>query len=239
MSRSNNAVRRLWEILKDAQNYQVGQNKYEVWSDLLNANSKNPRELGLRIAQFSDLIEASKKLINCLEGIKQETYLVPILRYPRNNNHSQAQSAMTLTPYEKDFYAWTQEQAHLLRTGQLDKLDWQNLAEEIADMGRSEKRQLESRLEKLVMHLLKWQFQPNLRSRSWRLTIKEQRLRLEKLLQENPSLKSSLENSLGKIYPLATLGAEKETGLSSFPETCPYTLTEILSPEFLPEAKSE
>ncbi|MEQ9670718.1 DUF29 domain-containing protein [Coleofasciculus sp. G2-EDA-02] len=142
---------------------------------------------------------------------------------------------MTSMFYENDFYAWTQEQANLLRTGRLNQIDWQNIAEEIEDMGRAEKRQLESRLELLVMHLLKWQFQPNLRSRSWQLTIKEQRLRLEKLFQENPSLKSSLDNALEKTYPLATLSAEKETGLSSFPETCPYTLAEILSPEFLPE----
>ena len=142
---------------------------------------------------------------------------------------------MIPTSYENDFYAWTQEQANLLRTGRLNQIDWQNIAEEIEDRGRAEKRQLESRLEILVMHLLKWQFQPNLRSRSWQLTVKEQRLRLETLLQENPSLKSSLDNALEKIYPLATLSAEKETGLSSFPATCPYTLTELLSPEFLPE----
>ncbi|MEQ8999334.1 MAG: DUF29 domain-containing protein [Coleofasciculus sp. B1-GNL1-01] len=142
---------------------------------------------------------------------------------------------MTSISYENDFYAWTQEQANLLRTGKLHQIDWQNIAEEIEDRGRAEKRQLESRLEVLVMHLLKWQFQPNLRSRSWQLTIKEQRLRLEKLLQENPSLKSSLDNALEKTYPLATLSAEKETGLSLFPDTCPYTLAEILSPEFLPE----
>ncbi|MGB3208312.1 MAG: DUF29 domain-containing protein, partial [Crinalium sp.] len=115
------------------------------------------------------------------------------------------------------------------------QIDWQNIAEEIEDMGRSEKRQLESRLEVLIMHLLKWQFQPNLRSRSWQLTIKEQRLRLEKLLQENPSLQSNLSEVIEKIYPLAALSAERETGLSLFPETCLYNLTEILSAEFFPE----
>ncbi len=142
---------------------------------------------------------------------------------------------MKSTTYEKDFYAWTQEQSQLLKTGQLHQIDWQNIAEEIEDMGRSEKRRLESRLEILIMHLLKWQFQPNLRSRSWQLTIKEQRLRLEKLLQKNPSLQSNLTEVIEDLYPLATLGAERETGLSLFPETCPYTLTDILSPEFLPE----
>ncbi|BAZ49096.1 hypothetical protein NIES4103_17070 [Nostoc sp. NIES-4103] len=141
---------------------------------------------------------------------------------------------MNSATHDNDFYAWTQEQAHLLRTEQLHQIDWQNIAEEIEDMGRYEKRQLESRLEVLIMHLLKWQFQPNLRSRSWQLTIKEQRLRLEKLLQENPSLQSNLSEVIEKVYPLATLSAERETGLSSFPETCPYILTEIFSPEFIP-----
>ncbi|HAN73415.1 MAG TPA: DUF29 domain-containing protein [Planktothrix sp. UBA8407] len=142
---------------------------------------------------------------------------------------------MNSTTHETDFYAWTNEQVQLLKTGQLNQIDWQNIAEEIEDMGRSEKRQLESRLEVLIMHLLKWQFQPNLRSRSWQLTIKEQRLRLEKILQKNPSLQPNLTEAIEDVYPLATLSAERETGLSLFPETCPYTLTEILSPEFLPE----
>ena len=142
---------------------------------------------------------------------------------------------MNPTDHTTDFYAWTQEQAKLLRNKEIQGLDWLNVAEEIEDMGRSEKRQLESRLEVLVMHLLKWQFQPNLRSRSWQLTIKEQRLRLEKLLAENPSLKSSLDDVKEKIYPLAVISAEKETGLSLFPETCPYELKDIFTPEFLPE----
>ncbi|SKB13026.1 conserved hypothetical protein [Planktothrix sp. PCC 11201] len=142
---------------------------------------------------------------------------------------------MNSTTHETDFYAWTQEQVQLLKTGQLNQIDWQNIAEEIEDMGRSEQRQLESRLEVLIMHLLKWQFQPNLRSRSWQLTIKEQRLRLEKLLQKNPSLQPNLTEAIEDVYPLATLSAERETGLSLFPETCLYTLTEILSDEFLPE----
>ena len=142
---------------------------------------------------------------------------------------------MNSSTHDHDFYAWTQEQVNLLKTGQLDQVDWQNIVEEIEDMGRSEKRQLESRLEILIIHLLKWQFQPSLRSRSWQLTIKEQRLRLEKLLEKNPSLQPHLTGAIEDVYPLATISAERETGLSSFPETCPYKLTEILSPEFLPQ----
>lgn len=142
---------------------------------------------------------------------------------------------MNVIDYETDFYSWTQQQAQLLRCKQTEQIDWNHLAEEIEDMGRSEKRELGSRLEILIMHLLKWQFQPNLRSRSWKLTIKEQRLRLEKLLEESPSLKFCIEDVKGKIYTLAVISAEKETGLSSFPKSCPYNLTEILSPEFFPE----
>lgn len=143
---------------------------------------------------------------------------------------------MNVASYDNDFYAWKQQQAHLLRTQQINQVDWQNIAQEIEDIGRSEKRQLASKLEILIMHLLKWQFQPNLRSRSWQLTIKEQRLRLEQLFQENPSLQSILIEIIEKVYPLATISAERETGLSVFPETCPYELTEILSVDFLPES---
>ncbi len=143
---------------------------------------------------------------------------------------------MTFINYDLDFFAWTQQQAELLRNQKINQLDWSNLAEEIEGMGRYEKRQLESRLEVLIMHLLKWQFQPNLRSRSWQLTIKEQRMRLNRLLTENPSLKSSLEDGKEKIYPLAIISAEKETGLSIFPENCPYQLSEILSLDFFPES---
>ena len=147
---------------------------------------------------------------------------------------------MNLTTHDDDFYAWTQEQVQLLRTGKLNQIDFHYIAEEIEDMGRSEKRELESRLEVLIMHLLKWQFQPNLRSRSWQLTIKEQRLRLEKLITENPSLKSFSADALEKIYQLATISAERETGLSLFPQICPYSLTEIFTSEFLPsEVRSE
>jgi len=141
-----------------------------------------------------------------------------------------------LTRHSLDFYAWTQEQAQLLRNQQFQNLDWGNIAEELEDIGRSEKRALGSRLEVLIMHLLKWQFQPSLRSRSWELTLKEQRLRIERLLAENPSLKSNLAEIVEKVYPLASLSAEKETGLSSFPETCPYSLQEMLNLAFFPDS---
>ena len=142
---------------------------------------------------------------------------------------------MSVSSRYKDFYAWTIQQAYLLRNQRLQEIDCQDLADEIEEMGRSEKRQLESRLEILIIHLLKWQFQPNFRSRSWQLTIKEQRLRTERLLEENPSLKTTLDDIIAKIYPIALIGAERETGLSCFPQSYIYSLTELLNQEFLPE----
>jgi len=138
---------------------------------------------------------------------------------------------MTLA-HDCDFYAWTQNQAQLLLTGQFDVLDIQQIAEELEDMGRTEKRTLESRLEVLIMHLLKWQYQPNLRSRSWQLTIREQRLRAQTLLEDNPSLQPYLPQRIDKIYRLAVIAAERETGLNLFPETCPYEIEQILSDDF-------
>lgn len=137
--------------------------------------------------------------------------------------------------YEQDFYAWTQEQSRLLQTGQLQLIDRQNLATEIEDMGRAEKREFESRLEVLLIHLLKWQFQPSLRSRSWQLTIKEQRLRLQRHLKQNPSLKSAIPDMFEDIYQLAIVSAERETGLDIFPAVCPYDFDQILAESFLPD----
>ena len=131
--------------------------------------------------------------------------------------------------HDRDFYAWTQNQSQLLRAGQFDALDLQQIAEELEDMGRTEKRALESRIEVLVMHLLKWQYQPNLRSRSWQLTIREQRLRVQTLLEDNPSLRPHLSQRIDKIYRLAVIAAERETGLNLFPDTCPYEIEQILS----------
>jgi hypothetical protein len=134
--------------------------------------------------------------------------------------------------HDRDFYAWTQNQAQLLRTGQFAGLDIQQIAEELEDMGRTEKRALESRLEVLIMHLLKWQYQPNLRSRSWQLTVREQRLRVQTLLEDNPSLQPYLCQRLDKIYRIAVIAAERETGLNLFPDTCPYETQQILADDF-------
>jgi len=157
---------------------------------------------------------------------------MPIATEPLSSNPN---NSIKLNRYEEDFYAWTQEQTRLLRAGQWQLIDIQNLAEEIEDMGRAEKRELESRLEVLLMHLLKWQFQPSLRSRSWQLTIKEQRLRLQRHLKQNPSLKSAIPDVFADVYQLAVVSAERETSLDIFPDVCPYDFEQVMTEAFLPD----
>ena len=138
--------------------------------------------------------------------------------------------------YEKDFYAWTQETAKALREQDFSRIDMEHLIEEIESVGASEKRELESRLEVLLLHLLKWQIQPSLRGKSWELTIKEQRRKIARRLKNTPSLKNNLDELLKDVYGDSILAAQKETGLdeSSFPKNCPYTLEQILDDEFFP-----
>jgi len=139
--------------------------------------------------------------------------------------------------YERDFYAWANEQAALLRAGRLEEADVAHIAEEIESMGRSEKRELVNRLVILLLHLLKWAHQPSLRGNSWRLSIKEQRLRLAAHLDDNPSLKSRLDEAIATAYRIALIEAERETGLpeTAFPASCPYTFAQIMDPEFWPD----
>lgn len=142
--------------------------------------------------------------------------------------------------YETDFYAWAEQQAAILRAGKLAEADIDHIAEEIESMGRGERRELVSRLAVLLLHLLKWQLQPNLRSRSWELTIREQRLRLALHLADNPSLRARLADSLADAYRLAVVAAERETGLGegAFPATCPYAPEAIMARDFLPSASA-
>ena len=139
--------------------------------------------------------------------------------------------------YERDFYAWALEQAALLRAGQLASADIENIAEEIESMGRSENRELISRLAVLLAHLLKWQFQPGYRGRSWQLTIMEQRKKLARHMKDNPSLKARLDEAIADGYELAAFEAERETGLDpqTFPAMCPYTYAQMLDDDFWPE----
>ena len=139
--------------------------------------------------------------------------------------------------YDNDFYAWSVEQARLLRAGEFSAVDIENVAEEIESLGRSDKRGLESRLTVLLMHLLKWQIQSKLRSRSWSGTIIEQRRRIAKLLKESPSLSPFVNEAMAEAYSDAREAASNETGLpeTAFPAECPFTPDEVLSRSFLPE----
>jgi hypothetical protein len=141
--------------------------------------------------------------------------------------------------YEKDFYGWATVNASLLKQGKFSEADMENIIEEMEAMGRSEKAQLINRFAVLIAHLLKWQFQPDFRGRSWHGTIKEQRKRATLLLKENPSLKSKLGEAFTDAYELAVDQIERETpiDLKLLPLECPYTFEQCLNEGFYPEAE--
>jgi hypothetical protein len=146
---------------------------------------------------------------------------------------------MGAVTYDQDLYSWSLEQAKLLRERKFDQIDLEHIIEEIEDMSKSEKRALESFLETLLMHLLKWQYQPfYIGKRSWKFTIIEQRKRITRHLKENPGLKSKLPEVIDSAYEYAVSGAVRETGLipETFPETCPWEYEQFIDPEFWPEA---
>ncbi len=140
--------------------------------------------------------------------------------------------------YEMDFVAWTEQTVQLIRDGKFEQVYWDAVIEEIESLGRSERRELKSRLEVLLQHLLKWQYQSSFRSGSWRNTIDEQRNRITDLLQESPSLKSYPEEVLAQCYHRGLKAASNETELSinTFPVECPYSIAQVLDAEFLPDA---
>ena len=137
----------------------------------------------------------------------------------------------------QDFYAWTKQQADILKSGMFANLDVHYLIEELESMGAGEKRELVHRLTLLLGHLLKWVYQPERRGNSWRATIEEQRLEVADLTEDNPSLKHQIEQQFGKAYTKAVLFAVKETDLSKsvFPDESPFTLEQALNRTYLPE----
>ncbi|MBV5274732.1 MAG: DUF29 domain-containing protein [Lamprocystis purpurea] len=145
---------------------------------------------------------------------------------------------MTATSYETDVVAWSSEQARLIRAGQFDQLDLEHIAEEIEDVGKSEQRELASRMAVLIAYLLKWQYQPERQSTSWKRTIKEQRRALAFHLKQVPSLKSRLADPewQGAIWADAVTLAINETGMGGFPDECPWALVDILAQNWLPTA---
>lgn len=141
--------------------------------------------------------------------------------------------------HDEDFALWSAEQGALLRAGRLDRLDRENLAEEIESLGRSEESEIESRLNVLLVHLLKWRFQPSRHSNSWRATLLEQRRRIARRIKQSPSLRDHPALVLADEYEVARLAAAGETGLAleAFPEACPFTIEQVLDAAWLPDAE--
>ncbi|MDB9316046.1 DUF29 domain-containing protein [Spirulina sp. CS-785/01] len=138
--------------------------------------------------------------------------------------------------YNQDFNLWLERTIFLLKEGKLLEVDYINLIEELESMGRSEKNALKSNLRILLMHLLKYQFQPEKRTNSWLYTISEHRQRITDALETSPSLHNFLGEVLENCYQGGKRLAVDETGLSSniFPENCPYSVAEILDLDYFP-----
>ena len=144
----------------------------------------------------------------------------------RNRDHISLapEAAPERAAYERDVYTWSHEQARLIREGRWDAVDFINVAEEIESVGRTEFNRLESALRIVLMHMLKWDHQPERRSRSWALSIAAQRVELDDVLGDNPGLKPRLAEAIARAYRRARLDAARETGLDTdmFATACPY-----------------
>ena len=139
--------------------------------------------------------------------------------------------------YDEDFYDWTISTALLLRQRRFAEIDIAHLAEELEDMGKRERRSLKSHIRHVTLHLLKWQYQPDKRSPSWRQSIRNGRIEIHELLHDSPSLVSQVPQILEDEYPAARADAIDETGLAegTFPVKCPFTVEQVLTAEYLPE----
>ena len=137
--------------------------------------------------------------------------------------------------YDTDLVRWAETQAAMLRSRSANALDWDNLAEEIESVVASEKREVRSRLALIMQHLLKWQYQPDLRSRSWRNTLHVQRRDLIAVLADSPSLRPFAASVLPTAFAHGRHDAEQETGLLHLPPDCPWTLDQVLDHDFWPD----
>jgi hypothetical protein len=138
--------------------------------------------------------------------------------------------------YDQDLYAWANTNAQLLREKKYDQLDMTNLIEELDSMAKSEQRGILSHLKILLMHLLKWEFQPSKQTSSWRLSIRNARESIEDLIADSPSLHSRPAENLLKVYAKARQDAADDTDLplKTFPIDCPYTIEQVLDESWLP-----
>jgi hypothetical protein len=138
--------------------------------------------------------------------------------------------------YEADFYAWTRDQAARLREARPNSIDWENVAEEIESVGRSQRSEIRKRLTVLLVHLLKWEFQPERRSASWQTTISTQRIDIESVIEDSPSLRNFPSRIADRTYGHARERAALETKLplNTFPQALPYSIKDILDFRFMP-----
>jgi hypothetical protein len=152
----------------------------------------------------------------------------------KDNDTALAPDTPVRADYARDVYTWSQEQARLIREGRWQEIDRENVAEEIESVGRTEFIGLVSALRVLMLHMLKWDHQPERRSRSWTLSIDAQRADLDDVLADNPGLKPRIAEAMERAYRRARIEAAQETGLdrTAFPGTCPYSFEDITSREF-------
>lgn len=142
-----------------------------------------------------------------------------------------------MSTYQTDFQHWIEEQSALLKGKQFERLDIGHLVEELESMGARDRRELINRLAVLLAHLLKWEYQPERRCASWRLTINEQRRQLALILEDSPSLNAKMPEFLTRAYRNGQQAALEETGFlrSPFPVDCPYHMHQILDEQFWPD----
>ena len=146
---------------------------------------------------------------------------------------------MEASLYERDYYAWVQQQVSYLQQQKFDELDLANLIEEVDDLGRADKKAIKSNLTVLLVHLLKYKYQPIMVTSSWRNTIVEHRRRILNDLKDSPSLKPFLDNIFDQVYEDARVDAAFETQMpfETFPAACPFDREQVLDPTFLPPAQ--
>jgi hypothetical protein len=140
--------------------------------------------------------------------------------------------------YERDYYTWALQQARALKEHRLEELDWENLSDEVESLAKTERRELRSRLEVLLEHLIKWQFQPQRRSRNWTASVAVHRHEIREHLDENPGLKPEVSGVLAQAYKSARLevtGRFLRRSDPQPPDSCPWTFEQAMDEQFWPE----
>ena len=154
---------------------------------------------------------------------------------------AQSQSPLTTSLYDRDYALWIETTIDQLRSRNFEQVDWENVLDEFEAMSKRDRRSIESNLVILLIHLLKWEFQPEMRSGSWKGSIREHRRRIQRILKDSPSLQPYVAEVLSEAYAEAVSGAIDETGLEIvvFPIDCPYDILNILNRSFLPGSNEE